>query len=183
MQTPSPLAQRITEDMKAAMRAKDAPRLLTIRMLTAAMKQKEVDERVTLTDTDVDNPANTFQPVSSATASDSGFGSFTMTADGVWSYALDNSNAAVQALNFGTLLTDSFTVHAADGTAQIVTVNILGFNDAAVIAGTTLGMLAANVPVVLLGRAFADRLPLKAIHYGAAALFIVLGIVFLVRAY
>ena len=53
MQTPSPLALRITEDMKAAMRAKDAPRLLTIRMLTAAIKQKEVDDRVTLTDTDV----------------------------------------------------------------------------------------------------------------------------------
>jgi hypothetical protein len=35
---------------------------------------------------------------------------------------------------------------------------------------------------VFLGRAFADRLPLKAIHYGASALFIVLGIVFLVRA-
>jgi putative Ca2+/H+ antiporter (TMEM165/GDT1 family) len=53
---------------------------------------------------------------------------------------------------------------------------------AAVVSGTTLGMLSANVPVVLLGGAFADRLPLKAIHYGASALFIVLGIVFLVRA-
>jgi uncharacterized protein len=47
------LKERITEDMKNAMRAKDSARLLTIRMLTAAMKQKEVDERVTLTDADV----------------------------------------------------------------------------------------------------------------------------------
>ena len=47
------LQQRITEDMKNAMRAKDAVRLTTIRMLTAALKQKEVDERVVLTDTDV----------------------------------------------------------------------------------------------------------------------------------
>jgi len=39
--------------MKAAMRAKDAPRLAAIRLLLAAMKQKEVDERVELTDTDV----------------------------------------------------------------------------------------------------------------------------------
>ena len=39
--------------MKAAMRAKDAERLGTIRLLTAAMKQKEVDERVELTDADV----------------------------------------------------------------------------------------------------------------------------------
>ena len=45
------LKDRITEDMKAAMKAKDAARLLTIRGLLAALKQKEVDERVTLDDT------------------------------------------------------------------------------------------------------------------------------------
>ena len=39
------LKERITDDMKAAMRAKDSARLTTIRMLTAAIKQKEVDER------------------------------------------------------------------------------------------------------------------------------------------
>ena len=44
------LKERITEDMKAAMRAKDAERLGTIRLLTAAMKQKEVDERIELHD-------------------------------------------------------------------------------------------------------------------------------------
>lgn len=44
------LKVRITEDMKAAMRAKDTERLGAIRMLTAAMKQKEVDERVELDD-------------------------------------------------------------------------------------------------------------------------------------
>jgi uncharacterized protein len=47
------LKARITEDMKNAMRAKDATRLSTIRMLLAAMKQREVDERIELTDTDV----------------------------------------------------------------------------------------------------------------------------------
>lgn len=40
------LKQQLTEDMKAAMRAKDAPRLGAIRFLQAAIKQKEVDERV-----------------------------------------------------------------------------------------------------------------------------------------
>ena len=44
------LKDRITDDMKAAMRAKDADRLSTIRMLLAACKQKEVDERVVLDD-------------------------------------------------------------------------------------------------------------------------------------
>jgi len=44
------LKDRITEDMKAAMRAKDAARLTTIRMLLAACKQREVDERIVLDD-------------------------------------------------------------------------------------------------------------------------------------
>ena len=44
------LKDQITEDMKTAMRAKDMERLGTIRLLQAAMKQKEVDERVTLDD-------------------------------------------------------------------------------------------------------------------------------------
>lgn len=47
------LKQKITEDMKAAMRAKDAARLGTIRMLTAAIKQKEVDERIEVNDVQV----------------------------------------------------------------------------------------------------------------------------------
>jgi len=44
------LKDRITDDMKDAMRAKDAPRLLTIRGLLAALKQREVDERIVLDD-------------------------------------------------------------------------------------------------------------------------------------
>ena len=44
------LKDRITEDMKTAMRAKDAARLSTIRMLLAACKQREVDERIVLDD-------------------------------------------------------------------------------------------------------------------------------------
>ena len=44
------LKDRITDDMKAAMRAKDAERLSAIRMLLAACKQREVDERIVLDD-------------------------------------------------------------------------------------------------------------------------------------
>lgn len=47
------LKERITEDMKAAMRAKESNRLGTIRMLQAAIKQREVDERIELTDADI----------------------------------------------------------------------------------------------------------------------------------
>jgi uncharacterized protein YqeY len=47
------LKARINEDMKSAMRAKESARLSTIRMLLAAVKQREVDERIELTDADV----------------------------------------------------------------------------------------------------------------------------------
>ncbi|MGH8798890.1 MAG: GatB/YqeY domain-containing protein [Casimicrobiaceae bacterium] len=47
------LKTRITEDMKDAMRARNAPRLSTIRLLLAAIKQKEVDERLDASDADI----------------------------------------------------------------------------------------------------------------------------------
>lgn len=47
------LKVKITEDMKTAMRARDAQRLGAIRMLLAALKQREIDERIELTDADV----------------------------------------------------------------------------------------------------------------------------------
>jgi len=49
----SSLKDRITEDMKTAMKAKDTERLGTIRMITSAIKQREVDERIQLDDTQV----------------------------------------------------------------------------------------------------------------------------------
>jgi Ca2+/H+ antiporter, TMEM165/GDT1 family len=68
---------------------------------------------------------------------------------------------------------------------QIATVALAaGYaNLGAVVIGTTAGMLLANAPVVFLGKAFADRLPMGAIHRAAAALFAVLGLVFLLRAF
>ena len=47
------LKEKISEDMKTAMRAKDSGRLATIRLLTAAIKQKEVDERIDVSDEQV----------------------------------------------------------------------------------------------------------------------------------
>lgn len=49
----SALKARILDDMKAAMKAGDKPRLAVIRLISAALKQKEVDERITLSDADV----------------------------------------------------------------------------------------------------------------------------------
>jgi Ca2+/H+ antiporter, TMEM165/GDT1 family len=83
---------------------------------------------------------------------------------------------------FLTTLVAFFIAEIGDKT-QIATVALAaGYaNLFAVVSGTTLGMLAANVPVVLAGSAFSARLPMAAIHRGAAALFVILGIVFLVR--
>jgi VCBS repeat-containing protein len=90
--------------------------------------------------TDVDNPLDQFQAVAAGAGTTNGYGTYELSAAGVWTYTLDNSNAAVQALNVASPpLTDSFTVLSADGTSQLVTVTINGTNDAAVITGTSVG--------------------------------------------
>ena len=111
----------------------------------------------TLTDTDVDNPPNTFTAVCTPKASTGGYGTFTMTANGVWAYTIDQSNGVVQALNVGDTLTDSFTVTSIDGTAQLVTITLNGANDAAAVVGDTVvaakatsffgGIVAHGAPV------------------------------------
>ncbi len=92
-----------------------------------------------LTSTDVDNPNDAWQPVSTLLRGDSGFSTYTLTAAGVWTYTLDDSNPTVQALNVGQMLTDTFTAFTVDGTAQVVTITINGANDAAVISGPVTG--------------------------------------------
>ncbi|MET3595343.1 VCBS repeat-containing protein, partial [Mesorhizobium shonense] len=101
----------------------------------------------TLTDTDVDNPANTFTAVAAGAATDHGYGTFGMTAAGVWTYTLDNANAAVQALNAGDTLTDSFAVTSIDGTLQQISVTIHGTNDVPVIGGVSSGAVTEDVAV------------------------------------
>lgn len=73
-----------------------------------------------------------------------------------------------------------FLVEIGDKT-QVATVVLAAKYDslAMVVAGTTLGMLVANLPVVALGGRFADRLPLTLFRYAAAALFAVLAVVVL----
>ena len=66
---------------------------------------------------------------------------------------------------------------------QIATVLLAAqFNNLiAVVAGTTLGMLLADVPVVFLGRAAAAKIPLRLVRLGAAGLFVALAIVAVVQ--
>ena len=87
-----------------------------------------------LNSSDLDNPNDAWTPVGT-TPGASGYGSYTLTAAGLWIYTLDNSNPAVQALNVGQTLTDTFTVTTVGDTQQLVTITITGRNDAAVISG------------------------------------------------
>src|SRR5205814_1401983 len=64
----------------------------------------------TLSDSDVDNATNSDEAVSAEAASDQGHGSHDLTAAGVWTYTLNNNDSAVQALNNGGTLSDTFTV-------------------------------------------------------------------------
>lgn len=77
---------------------------------------------------------------------------------------------------FGTTALTFFLAEMGDKT-QIVTVALAArFHEFfGVVAGTTLGMMLANVPVIYLGHRFADRLPTKAVHILAAVIFVVLG--------
>jgi VCBS repeat-containing protein len=85
-----------------------------------------------LNSTDIDNPADSWQAVAPGAASVNGYGTFQLSATGVWTYTLDDSNPAVNALNPVSTLTDTFVVHTIDGTAQTVTVTIHGQDDGAV---------------------------------------------------
>ncbi|CAH7235497.1 conserved hypothetical protein [Vibrio chagasii] len=59
--------------------------------------------------------------------------------NGAWTYDLDNTNPAVQALGKGSATTDIMTIHSADGTPHQITIIINGTNDKAVIGGTSSG--------------------------------------------
>ena len=83
-----------------------------------------------LQSTDVDNTNDSWTVVAAGTATTNGYGTFGVTAAGVWTYTLNNSNASVQALNVGGTLSDTFTVTTVDGTAQLVSITINGSNDA-----------------------------------------------------
>ena len=74
--------------------------------------------------TDVDNPADAWQAVAAGRDDGERLRHLRAERAGVWTYTLDDSHAAVQALNGSATLTDTFTVLTADGTAQLVTVTI-----------------------------------------------------------
>lgn len=83
---------------------------------------------------------------------------------------------------FGATLITFFLAEMGDKT-QLATVAMAAHYQTAlsVIAGTTLGMLIADVPAVFVGNRFADRIPMKLVHGIAAAIFLVLGLITLFK--
>ena len=67
----------------------------------------------------------------------SSYGTYSINTSGSWTYHLDNSDTAVQGLNTGQSLTDSFSVFSEDGTRQMVSITINGEADAIIITGET----------------------------------------------
>lgn len=78
--------------------------------------------------TDIDSPAD--QWLATSQSGPGHHGQFTMAADGQWTYQLDQSDLAVEALNDGQSLEDQFTVSTADGQTTTVTIHIDGHTDA-----------------------------------------------------
>ena len=106
----------------------------------------------TLTITDIDASDNpSFNDVLPVTG-DNGYGSFVLTS-GTWTYTLDQT--ALQNLDAGDTVNDSITFTATDGTSQMVTITITGTDDAAVVTGTTTGLVTegnlGDAPVTATG--------------------------------
>ena len=82
---------------------------------------------------DVDAGEASFSPSDQSTA----YGSFSLQADGRWSYRLNNNAASVQGLNEGTTVTDTISVTSTDGTNHTLVMTVTGTNDAPVIGAIT----------------------------------------------
>jgi VCBS repeat-containing protein len=107
--------------------------------------------QLTATETDATDLSDAFIAVSTATTSNGGYGKYTISADGSWTYTLDNANLTVEALNDDSApLTDTFTVYALDGSSTEVSVDINGANDAPVAAPVTLDAILEDAPVTII---------------------------------
>ncbi|MGB5326152.1 MAG: VCBS domain-containing protein, partial [Pseudomonadales bacterium] len=101
-----------------------------------------IGNSLTITDVDTnDNPVS-YNDVA-ATAGSNGYGDFAISGN-AWTYTLNNALAAIQSLDTGDTLSDSFTFSATDGSTQLVTVTINGAEDAPTASDNTLSMIQGN---------------------------------------
>lgn len=106
---------------------------------------------------------------------------------GAWALIPDKADDNLGAKNTGgvflTTLVTFFFVEIGDKTQIATSLLAARFHEITLVAlGTTIGMMIANVPAVLLGEAAARIIPLRYVRWGAALVFVVLGIVTLIAA-
>ncbi|MFG6429183.1 VCBS domain-containing protein [Roseateles sp. LYH14W] len=108
---------------------------------TAALTESNTAQSTagTLAASDVDGSAAFV--AQTGVAGSNGYGSFSIDAAGAWTYTMGSAQDALVA---GTAYTDSFTVATSDGTQQVITVNLTGTNDAAVITGSNAASLTES---------------------------------------
>ena len=97
----------------------------------AVTEETQLQTTGTLTITDTDSGEAHF----ANTDIQGTLGTLHLTDNGAWTYDLDNTNPAVQALGNGATATDTITVHSVDGTPHQITITVNGTNDAAVVGG------------------------------------------------
>ncbi|MEO6409798.1 MAG: VCBS domain-containing protein [Burkholderiaceae bacterium] len=110
----------------------------------AVKEESDLSASGTLTIVDTDTGESFFTPASGSTS----HGSYTLGANGVWTYSLSNGDTAVQALPEGATITDSFTAWSQDGSAsKVVTITITGTNDVPVIGGVNTSTVKEDTAV------------------------------------
>ncbi|MFQ2233736.1 VCBS domain-containing protein, partial [Aeromonas hydrophila] len=102
-----------------------------------------------ISDVDGDDEVAFKTDAASITASPDALGSLSITADGTWTYNVDNSK--VQYLGKDEKKVETFTVQSVDGTPHLVTITITGVNDGAVVAGDDLGAVTEDLNVSTAG--------------------------------
>ena len=101
------------------------------------------------TDVDANNNDDVWQIQTDIVSS---YGSYSIDVSGNWTYNLDNSHTAVQALNTGETLIDSFTVLTGDGISEVISITINGLNEnIAIITGTKTGTVTEDGTLIATG--------------------------------
>lgn len=128
-----------------------------------------------LHDSLADGRMDAFQPVATGTTSSNGYGSYTVTDSGTWTYTLDNTNSTVQALQPNQTASDTITLTAADGVTHAVTITIHGTDDAPVTQPNTNAFSVASGTTTVTGNVLSndsdpegDTLTVTGLHNDAA---------------
>src|SRR2546425_1432171 len=133
-------ADSTTSTAQITLNGTNDPASVSTASVTIAETNTPLTTGGTLMVTDVDS-TNAFVPQSNVAGTN---GTFSIAANGAWTYT---ANSALNELNVGQSVSDSFAVQAADGTPTSVQVTITGTNDAAVLSSASVSLAETNAPL------------------------------------